>query len=193
MRETKLVRIVHACRKKETEKNCLRLLTVLYVLAFLFLFVVVAATVYGLSYPELGLVETNPLVRAYMAEYGLVIALLIAIFVNSSALIFSGLFLTLYRMFQRRFNSQNPLLDSIAYSPVVTFGLYALITWLLNAANEVYVLLFHSYHSVIRTMWGFWGNMTLYVMVAMFLVLFLFLYMGRAFGECMHESNRKLV
>ena len=66
-----------------------------YVLAFFFLFVMVVVTAYGLLHPELGLVEAEPLVRAYMSEYGLVGALLIAILANSSVLIFSGLFFTL--------------------------------------------------------------------------------------------------
>jgi len=126
------------------KSSWLRLLKLLYVSAFFFLFVMVATTAYVLSHPELGLVETNPLVRTYMSEYGLLGALLLAMLVNSSVLIFSGLFFTLYRMFQRRYNWHNPLIDSIAYALVATFGLSALITWLLNAANDVHVLLFHS-------------------------------------------------
>lgn len=55
-----------------------------YVLAFVFLLVMLAVTAYALSHPELDLVETNPLVRAYMSEYGLVGALLIVVLVNSS-------------------------------------------------------------------------------------------------------------
>ena len=89
-------------------------------------------------------------------------------------------------MFQRRYNRHNPLIDAIAYSLVATFGLSALITWLLNAANDVYVLLFHSRHSVIRIMWSFWENMTLYIMVAMFVVLFLLLYVRSTVTKCMH-------
>ena len=123
-------------------------------------------------------VLANPLVHAYMATYGLVGTLLIATLVNSSVLIFSGLFFTLYRMVQRRYNWHSPLIDAIAYSLVATFGLYALITWLLNAAKDVYVLLFHSCHDVISNLWRFWQNMTLYIVLAMFLVLFLFLYVS---------------
>jgi len=99
-----------------------------YVLAFFFLFVMVVTTAYALSHPELGLEETNPLVRAYMAEYGLIVALLIAMLVNSSVLIFSGLFFTLYLMSKRLYKRNNTLTDSTAYSIVATFGLYALIT-----------------------------------------------------------------
>ena len=163
----------------------MRVLGALYVLAFCFLLITALVTAYGLSHPELGLVETNPLVRAYMAEYGLVGALLIAMLVNSSVLIFSGLFFTLYRRFQRQYNWYPPLIDSVAYSLVATFGLCALITWLLNAANDVYILLFHSYHAVISTLWGLWENMTIYVMLAIFLVFFSILYVRQAFRECM--------
>ena len=122
--------------RAQSRKCWLRFLKLVYVLAFSFLLLImVAVTTYGLSHPELGLVETNPLVRAYMAEYGLVVALLIAMLVNSSVLIFSGLFFTLYRMFQRRYDWYSPFIDAIAYSLVATFGLYALITWLLNATK----------------------------------------------------------
>jgi hypothetical protein len=158
--------------KRPSEKNWFRFLRLIYALAFLFLLVVASVTAYGLSHPELGLVETNPLVRAYMSAYGLVVALLLATLVNASVLIFSGLFFTLYRMFQRRYTWHSPLIDAIAYALVATFGLYALIVWLLNAANDVYVLLFHSGHAVISTLWRFWENMMIYIMFAMFMILF---------------------
>ena len=165
---------------------------VLYALAFSFLFVMVAVTAYVLSHLELGLVETNPLVRASMAAYGLAVALLLAMLVNSSVLIFSGLFFTLYRLFQRRYNWHRPLIDSIAYALVATFGLSALIAWLLNAAKDVCVLLFHSCHAVISTVWGFWENTIIYLMLAMFLVLFLFLYLRLSLRECMHRRDTKI-
>jgi len=162
-----------------SENNWLRFLKLLYVLAFFFLFVMALVTAYVLSHPELGLVETNPLVRAYMSKYGLVVALLIAILVNSSVLILSWLFFTLYRMFRRRYNWHNPLIDSTAYSLVATFGLYALIAWALNALNDVSWLLFHSAHDVISILWGFWENMILYVILAIFLTIFLIFRAGR--------------
>ena len=161
------------------EQNLLKFLKTIYTLALAFLFVMVIVTAYGLSHPELDLVETNPLVHAYTAAYGLVGALLIAMLVNASVLIFSALFFTLYRMFQKRYNWHNPLIDAIAYALVATFGLSALITWLLNAAKDVHVLLFHSSHPAISAMWSVWDNMTLYLMVAMFVVLFLLLHVRR--------------
>ena len=161
------------------ESSWLRPLVFLYGLAFCFLLVMVATTAYALSHPELDLVETNPLVHAYTAAYGLVGALLIAMLVNASVLIFSALFFTLYRMFQKRYNWHNPLIDAIAYALVATFGLSALITWLLNAAKDVHVLLFHSSHPAISAVWSVWDNMTLYLMVAMFVVLFLLLHVRR--------------
>ena len=154
----------------------MRPLKLIYAFALFFLFVMVATTVYGLSHPELGLVETNPLVRAYMAEYGLVVALLIVILVNSSVLILSGLFFALYRVVQRRYNWHSPLIDSTAYSLVATFGLYALIAWLLNAANDVYVLLFHSDPQMIATTLELWTGKTGYLLLVIFLILFLILY-----------------
>lgn len=150
-----------------------------YVLAFVSLFVMVATTAYALSHPELGLLETNPLVRAYMAEYGPVVALLIAILVNSSVLIFSGLFLTFYRLFQRRYNWHHPLTDAIAYSLVATFGLYALTSWSLNAANDVYVLLFHSDAHLLAATLELWTGVTGYLMLGMFLFLFVVLYVRK--------------
>lgn len=36
----------------------------------------VAVTAYGLSHPELGLVEADPIVHAYISEYGPVVGLL---------------------------------------------------------------------------------------------------------------------
>lgn len=149
-----------------------RFLKLLYVLAFVFLCVMVAVTAYALSHPELGLVETNPLVRAYMTAYGLVGALLIAMLVNASVLIFSGLFFTLYRMFQRRYNWHHSLIDSAAYSLVATFGLYALIAWALNALNDVSWLLFRSNPYVISALWESWDSLYRYVTLAIFFVVF---------------------
>lgn len=151
----------------------LKFLELVYVLAFFFLLVMVATTAYALSHPELGLEETNPLVRAYMAAYGLVGALLIAMLVNASVLIFSGLFFTLYRMLQLRYNWHNAFIDAIAYSLVATFGLYALIAWALNATNDVYVLLFHSDQHLIAATLELWTNTTGYLMLAIFLIFFI--------------------
>ena len=152
-------------------------LKLLYALAFFFLLVTASVTGYGLSHPELGLVEADPLVRAYMAEYGLVVTLLIATLINSSVLIFSVLFITLYRMFQRRYNWHNRLIDAIAYAIVATFGLYALIVWSLNAINDVYVLLFHSVPHLLAATLKLWTSTTGYLILAVLLVLFLGIFM----------------
>ena len=160
----------------QSRSSWLTFLKLLYVLAFFFLFVMTLATAYGLSHPELGLVEADPLVRAYMAEYGLAVALLIVILVNSSVLIVSWLFFTLYRMIQRRYHWHSPLIDSIAYSLVTTFGLYALIAWLLNASNDVYVLLFHSDPHLLAATLELWTSTTGCIMLTTFLLLLLILY-----------------
>jgi len=161
------------------QNSWLIFLELLYISAFLFLLVTALATAYGLSHPKLGLVETNPLLRAYMSEYGLVGALLLAMLVNSSVLIFSGLFFTLYRTFQRRYHWHNPLTDSIAYSLVATFGLYALIALLLNAANDVSWLLFHSCPHLITATLRLWTNVAAYMLLAIFLSIFLMHTRGR--------------
>jgi hypothetical protein len=159
-----------------TDSKWLTLLKLIYVFAFSFLLVMVVVTAYGLSHPELGLEETNPLIRAYMAAYGLVGALLIALLVNVSVLIFAGLFFTLYRMFQRRYNWHHPLIDAIAYSIVATFGLYALITWLLNAVNDVSWLLFYSCPDVITATWDLWMSLPFHLTLAIFGALFPIVY-----------------
>jgi hypothetical protein len=150
-----------------------RVLELIYISAFFFLFVAVTLTVYGLLHPELGLVEADPLVRAFIVEYGLVVGLLIAILYNSSVLILSWLSFTLYLMFKRRYKWNNTLTDSTAYSLVATVGLYALITWLLNAANDVYVLLFHSNMPLITATMELWTSISHYAMIAVYLFVFL--------------------
>ena len=130
-------------------------------------------TACGLSHPVLGLVEAEPLVRAYIVEYGLVVGLLIAILYNSSVLILSWLFFTLYLIFKRRYKWNNTLTDSTAYSLVATLGLYALITWLLNAAHDVHVILFHSDAQIIVAILELWTSTSGYLMTAIFLILFL--------------------
>lgn len=125
-----------------------------------------------------------------MAEHvarALVVALFIAILYTSSVLILSWLFFTLYLMFKRRYKWKNPLIDSIAYSLVATFGLYALIIWVLNAANDVYVLLFHSDLPFLVAMLELWTGLTTYLMLAIFLVVFDFIYARRDKSKKVHQ------
>jgi len=117
-------------------------------------------------------VGTRPLVRACILEHGLLVGLLIAILYNSSVLILSWLFFTLYLMLKRRCKWNNTLKDSIRYSLVATLGLYALITWILNSINDVSVLLIHSDPHLIAATLELWTNTTSYLLLAFFLIFF---------------------
>lgn len=134
--------------------------------------------------------EADPLVRAYIVEYGLVVGLLIAILCNSSVLILSWPFFTLYLIFKRRYKWNNTLTDSLAYSLVATLGLYALITWLLDAANDIYVLLFHTDpHLIVATLES-WTNVGGYLSLAILLVLFLIIHMRIGYRNSMNAKRR---
>jgi hypothetical protein len=52
------------------------------------------------------------------------------------------------------------------------YGMYLLISWLLNAANDVYWLLFGSNPYVISALWESWDSLFRYLTLAIFLVLF---------------------
>jgi len=81
-------------------------------------------------------------------------------------------------MFKTRYHWHNPLIDSIAYSLVAAVGLYALIAWLLNAAKDFYVLLFHSDPHLIAATLEFLTNATGYLLLAIFSSLLLFFLIG---------------
>lgn len=51
-------------------------------------------------------------------------------------------------------------------------GLYALIAWLPNSTNDVYILLFHSDTYLIAAVLELWTKIASYLMLAIFLTIF---------------------
>ena len=93
-------------------------------------------------------------------------------------------------MFRRRYRWNNTLADSIAYSLVAAVGLYTLIAWLLNAANDIYVLLFHSDPYLVAVTLELWNSTIGYLMLSIFIVLFFILraetfWILKTFSLCM--------
>ena len=176
-----------ASTKKYGKSSWLRFIVLIYGITFCFLLHVAASvTAYVLSHPELGLKETDPITHARISNYGFIGGLVLVNLYNSAMILLPRPLFILYHILRRKCGWHNILVDSIEYAAVSAYGLYLLIEWLLNAANDVSWLLFHSGHAVISTVWGFWENMTLYVMLAIFSVLFLFLYLRPTFYECTH-------
>jgi len=127
--------LVSAHRQKN-EKNSSRFLLSIYCMTFCFLLVATLVTAYVLSHPELGLKETEPITRACISHYGLVGGLTLVNLYNSAMIFLPWPFFILYLTLCRRGRWQNILLDSIVYSATSAYGLYLLIDWLLNAAND---------------------------------------------------------
>jgi len=168
--------------------NWLRCLALLYGLTFCFLVVAASVTAYVLFHPKLGLKETDPITRACISKYGLLGGLVLVNLYNSAMIILPWPFFILYLTLSRKGGWHSMLADALVYTAMSAYGLYLLIDWLSNAANDVSWLLFHSCHSVISTLWGFWESMTIHVMLAIFVVLFLFLYVRPTFREGMHRT-----
>ena len=72
-----------------SDKGWLRFLVFIYGLAFCFLLMAASVTAYVLSHPELGLKETNPIVRDYVSRYGLELGLLLVNLYNFGIVIVS--------------------------------------------------------------------------------------------------------
>ena len=165
----------------------MRFLKLIYGLTFCFLLVAASVTAYVLSHPELGLKETDPTTRAWISNYGVLGGLVLVSLYNSAMILLPWPFFILYLTLRRKHGWQNRLVDVIVYAAMPAYGLYLVVDWLLNAANDVSWLLFHSCHDVLSTMWGFWENMMIYVLLAMFLVLFLFLYVRQTLRKCVQN------
>lgn len=154
----------------------MRILVVIYSIAFCFLLVAALVTAYVLSHPELGLKETNPITRACISNYGLIGGLVLVNLYNSAMILVFWPFFILYIVLRRKYDWNYILADAIAYSGIAAYGIYLLVSRALNAASDVSWLLVYSCPSVITATWGFWENMTIYLMLAIFLGLFPIVY-----------------
>lgn len=96
----------------------MRFLVILYSIAFCFLLVTAFVTAYVLSHPELGLKETNPIVRDYVSKYGLALGLLLVNLYNFGTIFFAGLLFILYLTLSKKHKWRKTLADSIAYSGI---------------------------------------------------------------------------
>ena len=72
-----------------SDNGWLRFLVFIYGIAFCFLLVAASVTAYVLSHPELGLKETNRIVRDYISKYGLELGLLLVNLYNFGMIFFS--------------------------------------------------------------------------------------------------------
>ena len=127
-----------------------------------------SVTAYVLSHPELGLKETDPITHAHISNYGVLGGLILVNLYNSATiLVFCPSFI-LYLIVRRKYKWNNILADSIAYSGMVAYGLYVLINWLLNAANDVSWLLFYSCPYPITATWDLWMSLPFHLTLAIF-------------------------
>jgi len=147
-------------------------LLVVYGVALALLVVTASVTAYVLSHPEIGLKERNPIVRDYVSKYGLELGLLLVNLYNFGTIFFSWILFTSYLVLSRKYRWKITLADSFAYGAMSAYGIYLLISWLLNAANDVYWLLFRSNPHVISAIWESWDSPYRYLALTIFLVLF---------------------
>ena len=150
----------------------MRFLVVIYSVAFCFLLVTAFVTAYVLSHPELGLQERNPIVRDYVSRYGLALGLLLVNLYNLGIVIFAWILFASYLVLSRKYRWKITFADSIIYAAMSAYGLYMLISWLLNAANDVSWLLFRSNPYVISIIWESWDSFWRYLTLAIFFGLF---------------------
>ena len=134
------------------DSSWLTFLVFIYVLAFCFLLVAALVAAYVLSHPELGLKERNPIVRDYVSKYGLELGLLLVNFYNFGTIFVSWLLFISYLALSKKYEWKITLADSLVYGMMSAYGLYVLISWLLNAAHDVAWLLFRSNPYVISAL-----------------------------------------
>ena len=154
------------------ENSWLRFLVFIYSVAFCLLLVTAFVTAYVLSHPELGLKETNPIVRDYVSKYGVALGLLLVNLHNFGIVIFAWILFASYLVLSRKYRWKITFADSIIYAVMSAYGMYMLLSWLLNAANDVSWLLFRSNPYGISTLWESWENLWGYLTLAIFVVLF---------------------
>jgi len=129
-------------------------------------------TGYVLSHPELGLKETNPIVRDYVSKYGLELGLLLVNLYNFGTIFFAWLLFISYLALSKKYRWKKTVADSFVYGMMSAYGMYLLISWLLNAANDVAWLLFRSNPHVISALWESWDSLSPYLTLAIFFALF---------------------
>jgi len=105
-----------------SDNSWLRFLVFLYGIAFCFLLVAASVTAYVLSHPELGLKETNPIVRDYVSKYGLALGLLLVNLYNFGIVIFSWILFASYLTLSKKYKWKKTPADSIVYSGITASG-----------------------------------------------------------------------
>ena len=93
------------------DKGWLRFLIFIYSIAFCFLLVTASVTAHVLSHPELGLKETNPIVRDYVSKYGLELGLLLVNLYNFGTIFFAWLLFISYLVLGRKYRWKKTLAD----------------------------------------------------------------------------------
>ena len=133
-------------------------LLVVYGVALALLLMTASVTAYVLSHPELGLKERNPIVLDYVSKYGLELGLLLVNLYNIATIFFSWILFTSYLELSRKYRWKITLADSFVYGAMSAYGIYLLISWLLNAAHDISWLLFNSCPHLIAAIWKLWDN-----------------------------------
>ena len=154
------------------DSSWFRFLAFIYGMTVCFLLVAAFVTAYVLSHPELGLEETNPIVRDYVSKYGLELGLLLVNLYNFGTIFVAWLLFISYLALSRKYRWKTTLADSIAYAAMSAYGMYLLISWMFNVANDVSWLLFRSNPYAISALWESWDSLSPYLTLAIFLALF---------------------
>jgi hypothetical protein len=87
---------------------------------------------------------------------------------NSAVILVFWPFFILHLALRRKYKRNNILADSIAYSGIAAYGMYHLMFWMLNAANDVSWLLVYSCPDVITATWDFWMSLPFHRTLAVF-------------------------
>ena len=145
-------------------------LLVVYGLALVLVVVTALVTAYVLSHPESGLKERNPVVIGFVAEYGLLVGLLVVNLYNMVMVMFPWVIFIPYLLLRKRHRWENILADALVYSGMAAYGCYMLISWSLNAAHDGSWLLLKSYPHIITVAWELWDR-AIYLIPAIFTVL----------------------
>lgn len=169
--------------KKVSKKDWFLILV--YGLALFLVVVAALVTTYVLSHPEIGLKERNPVVMDLVSKYGLTVGLLVVNLYNMVMIFLPWFIFIPYLLLRKKHRWDNILADSLAYSSMAAYGFYMLISWLLNAANDVSWLLFNSCPHIITATWKLWDSST-YLIPAIFAVLLPLIYHLMRKGRSKH-------
>lgn len=187
--------------EKKREKCWLSFIVIVYALALLCLVIATATTAYAFTGHVFGVRETDPFINSLMAKYGVIKGLIVAFLISSLAFFLLPLGLFMLLNFSMRDDDDVKRRDSIIYALAPAWGMSILFAYLMDATNDVSLILFHRSPISINQLNEFFSLFFLALLSGIFFLIFWFLFdfsmrkpeskekVSAGHNECGHEFN----